>query len=392
MVLNLVYDDLKTKVFLEDIMFSYKYRDYKLFNIDEINTVDKFYYVISHLAPISVLVNQGEYIPLSVKEKMSSHPNLVVLFLNEHESDHDDAADILSLKLNSDGIPLNQVIISNNNSKISALCQKVGLMGIENHRIFTLYSRDFNFHIHNFKSEKEKLFTCHNRKAKPHRVSTLCYLKKFDILKDTDWSFVRGFEFRETKSIGGSIDSLFFKQILSDDEIENFKNEITYFRNIDIKKSEFEDEFDIDNPINGTINFDLSYKFNSYEHAYINLALETHYEWKNVIHITEKTLKPFYFLQIPVILSTPHHVRELRETYGFDMFDDLIDHSYDEIIDDKERFKKYIQEVIRLHSIKDDVIEFYKKNEDRIMYNRQVINNFYVGIDDYMFFKKLSEL
>jgi hypothetical protein len=47
------------------------------------------------------------------------------------------------------------------------------------------------------------------------------------------------------------------------------------------------------------------------------------------IFLTEKTFKCFAWHQLPIFVATSGHVKKVREL-GFDVFDDVIDHSYDE--------------------------------------------------------------
>ena len=60
----------------------------------------------------------------------------------------------------------------------------------------------------------------------------------------------------------------------------------------------------------------------------------------------------FNFLQLPLFVATKHHVKKMRELYGFDFFDDIINHSYDEEPDNGKRMKMIIDEIIRLDNIR----------------------------------------
>ena len=69
--------------------------------------------------------------------------------------------------------------------------------------------------------------------------------------------------------------------------------------------------------------------------AFANLVMESAYEprpwgqglW-NVPFMTEKTMKPFIWGQVPVFVAHQHSLKFLRD-WGFDLFEDIIDHSYD---------------------------------------------------------------
>ena len=68
----------------------------------------------------------------------------------------------------------------------------------------------------------------------------------------------------------------------------------------------------------------------------------------NEIFITEKSLKPFYYFQLPLWVAAAGTVAALR-TCGFDVFDDIIDHSYDSIEDNASRLIAVVNEVSRLN-------------------------------------------
>ena len=62
----------------------------------------------------------------------------------------------------------------------------------------------------------------------------------------------------------------------------------------------------------------------TFKNSYVNIVTETDFS-DDVIHITEKSLKPFYYYQLPIFVAPHNHLSELRKIYGFDMFDDIID-------------------------------------------------------------------
>jgi hypothetical protein len=110
---------------------------------------------------------------------------------------------------------------------------------------------------------------------------------------------------------------------------------------------------------------------------------------KNVIHITEKSIRPFYFYQIPLIVATTNHVQTLRERFNLDMFDDIIDHSYDSEQDDKKRIFILAKEIKRINENKESIIEFYQNNQERFEENKRKILQILADRKDYFYFKSL---
>lgn len=87
----------------------------------------------------------------------------------------------------------------------------------------------------------------------------------------------------------------------------------------------------------------------------------------DIVTFTEKTLKPFLATQIPLIYCTPNLNRELRKL-GFDLFDDIIDYSFEYEVDHYKRLKLMVLELDKL--IKMDLVDFRIKNFSRFYKNR----------------------
>jgi hypothetical protein len=79
-----------------------------------------------------------------------------------------------------------------------------------------------------------------------------------------------------------------------------------------------------------------------------NIVAETssqhdQWSWRGVF-ITEKTFKAFGLKQIPLWWAVPGLVAEVRNL-GFDMFDDLVDHTYDQIANEDERLTALVDQI-----------------------------------------------
>jgi len=95
-----------------------------------------------------------------------------------------------------------------------------------------------------------------------------------------------------------------------------------------------------------TIGIDLNILHPAYQHTYINLVTETMTR-ESTPMLSEKTFKPIIAGQLFVLISSPNAIQFLREI-GIDTFDDIIDHSYDKIVDTRQRVLAAIAEVDRL--------------------------------------------
>lgn len=101
--------------------------------------------------------------------------------------------------------------------------------------------------------------------------------------------------------------------------------------------------------------------------------------WKSIF-ITEKTFKCFKMLQIPIWFAVPGLVSEVRNL-GFDVFDDIIDHSYDSIQDETIRMNqvlKIVEDLDKQYRLK-DCIDLRNRLLDRMLNNRQLLNDLWAN-------------
>ena len=114
----------------------------------------------------------------------------------------------------------------------------------------------------------------------------------------------------------------------------------------------------------------------SFRKSVFNLVTESSYEnigdvfdtWSRVM-ITEKTTKAYRCYQLPIFLAPAGHV-QLQRKLGFDLFDDIIDHSYDFCDDPIKRIELVINECKKINQ---HDLNFWKnilnKNWDRLHQN-----------------------
>lgn len=113
-----------------------------------------------------------------------------------------------------------------------------------------------------------------------------------------------------------------------------------------------------------------------FTHAFVNFVLESSYErqlnslqW-NAPFVTEKSTKPFIWGQVPIFVGYYKHVENIRHL-GFDVFDDLIDHSYDLELDANKRIIMAVDQLEKICKMPLEHWENYKQeNMDRFVKNR----------------------
>ncbi len=106
--------------------------------------------------------------------------------------------------------------------------------------------------------------------------------------------------------------------------------------------------------------------------CYVDVVTETSFDTQ---FITEKSLKPFYLLQFPIIFGYSGIIQYFRDK-GFDMFDDIIDHSYDKLDSNQcsEKADAIVTELERLCDLDWKTIQ--TENKDRLKHNQNLLNKY----------------
>lgn len=90
---------------------------------------------------------------------------------------------------------------------------------------------------------------------------------------------------------------------------------------------------------------------NVFRNCLFNIIVETSSQsdpasW-NSVFLTEKTFKCFDLYQIPLWFAVPGTVDQVRQL-GFDLFDDIIDHTYDTVVNETDRRNLIISQIKNL--------------------------------------------
>ena len=373
--------------------------DVQRFHIHNFNNEQKenyFYCICPMDMCIDELCSHNLTIPSETIDIIKNNSNIYILICTEHEPIRKNDLDTLSNFCKQEGLE-NKVICMSNN----ALSDDVE--GIKcNYKInFLDYSSNYIFRqlvIGGIRKNKDgKLFMCRNRGGKEHRISLIYKLITKGYMEDVNYSFIPEYSWHYSNSLEDLQDA--YSLVLKKDEVEyNFAKikKIYETRKVD----DYEIDYNVIGDDNSFQNSHIQSKgiFRvpeipiSFHSSYINIVTESFYNGnENVIHVTEKTFRPFIYYQIPIIVATPNHIKYLRDVYGFDMFDDLVNHSYDSELDDRKRIKMIIDEIGRLRDKKEKVKSFYKNNIDRFKNNRNIFFEVSKNLKekDIQFFKKI---
>ena len=112
---------------------------------------------------------------------------------------------------------------------------------------------------------------------------------------------------------------------------------------------------------------------------------------EDTVQITEKSLKPFFYYQLPIFCATHHHVKSIKEKYDFDLFSDIINHDYDDEFDNIKRMKKLMLEIKRLNNNKEEIKKIYPSLKERMELNKIKLFNILKNNDDKNFIKNMCD-
>lgn len=317
-------------------------------------------------------------IPEKIIKLTNINKNFYILFLREHESDEESSFVEFNNKLKKIGVNTTKVIFITNNSKIYDIKEKNNLDCIVYKTFFINFSSTKVFRYCGsdyLKDKSSKLFISRNRGNRMHRSMLIFEIFKnkwHDFInyswlnKDSDTGNYSWFEYLYGKNDLDKYSSLL-------DKVNSHYKECDYENNknlIDKETKEFTNH-DTFPPL-----FFIPEVKEAFENTYFNLVTETLFDVDDRIHITEKSLRPFHFYQFPIIMASPGHIKKLKEMYNFDMFDDIIDHSYDSETDHKVRYHMIMKEIQKIIDNKDFYIDFYKNNKFRFSLNKEKLHKF----------------
>jgi len=206
-----------------------------------------------------------------------------------------------------------------------------------------------------------------NRNQRPHRAMLVSLLYKLGLqdlgliscmFKDkvdnlfeyTGWEsdkqglFEEGFKIFKQEQLS-IIDSYDIYDCGPNDNVSNFKNKLTPY----------------------------------YQNTFVEIITETSYA-ELCYNLTEKTLNSIYGCCFPILLCSKGSVSFLRNM-GMDMFDDVVDHSYDDILDPTDRIYRAITDNKEILVNIEHTKELWKTHKHRFINNidfaKTTLYNFY---------------
>ena len=195
-------------------------------------------------------------------------------------------------------------------------------------------------------------FTVLNRTHKWWRATIMADLQAHGVLANSYWSYGAVDTLQESR-----LDNPLEEDVLGiRSQVDNFVQHAPYFCD-DMSTDQHNDH----SVVSAT----------GFQDSYIHLAIETHFDadQSQGTFITEKTFKPIKHGQPFVIAGPAGSVQELRRL-GYQTFDSVIDHSYDKIKDNTQRWLTLRQEIVRLNCT--NLEPLFAQCVDQCIYNQKL--------------------
>jgi hypothetical protein len=114
-----------------------------------------------------------------------------------------------------------------------------------------------------------------------------------------------------------------------------------------------------------------------YRNSFIDIVTETSYESNNFF-LTEKTIRPIFHKK-PFIVVGPinFHKRYLNEFFRLELYDEIIDYSFDEETCLQCRINGIIDNIKTIISNKDKLQKVYDKLLPKMQHNKKILENIY---------------
>ena len=255
-------------------------------------------------------------VDLDVIEKVKKYDNLYLIIMNECEFEKKQGLERLTNIVRSLKIEQRKVWYIHNNEKL--LEHKIELeseINVHTTRSMSTalkYGQKVEF-IEN--KEPGSFFLCMNRSPRIHRYAILCLLKKYNILDDTNWSLVCGWDFNDRKYL--------FKDVFNFDDVLNLNDEISYFTSLDIKKGKYEIDY---SGLDNRNAQDLPNEPKTFENSYFKKITDQFIAPVTRVRLTKLPPKkdllfhvdydPSYAVRVVVPIYTNKHVKNLFRWNG----------------------------------------------------------------------------
>lgn len=201
-------------------------------------------------------------------------------------------------------------------------------------------------------NEKDSFFLLYNRNCtKTFRIQVMLWLLKTEIINSTKFSLL-------IKENDIDLNLLISKK----QELKDLWKYYSKFSDLPHTTLDWDYPNTIDEPLTSKQNY---FKTN------FSIVLESSFN-SDSLNLTEKSFKPYANCH-PFLIIGDVFVNTQLKNYGFTLYNDLIDYSFDKISDNDERLNQVLIELKRIYSLGEEhITEWYKNNIEKIKENQRV--------------------
>lgn len=213
-----------------------------------------------------------------------------------------------------------------------------------------------------------------NSNARLHKIITLCYLLSKDYYRNG------------LINIGNILDShLLFKDYYipqySFGDTQLFNQNLNYEHNISKMSTEFKSEFKkgyarFKSKDFNKLKIDVHTMNSVYETTGVEIITGSRFFEQNPL-INGKSNRSFYAQNFPIYINGVGMAKWMKELFGLDIFEDIIDHSYDEITDHFERLAAAIDRNAHILDGSTNIHELWHDNRKRFEDNCEKLDNIF---------------
>ena len=197
---------------------------------------------------------------------------------------------------------------------------------------------------------------CKNRLIRSHRLHLCRFIEQNGLSNDINYSCgMTLYHYSDKNEIFHKLDAMdrikdeHYKTVLLQTARTyqiDYDELVSWCQKIGTKKLDFESTVDLSLNQAGVMTKEL---FQAHLNCYFEIVSESSVLDDTLFH-SEKSFMPILFMNPFVLFGEFGSVNALREL-GYDMFDDIIDHTYDTIINERERANMLFSEIERLCDI-----------------------------------------
>lgn len=223
------------------------------------------------------------------------------------------------------------------------------------------------------KTDQGPHWICLNKTVRPHRILVESYLSGIELGLKSTVGMLKAFIPEDVTDLDSYLNHHGFNESIPKKFLDDIKrgwarlqNGLHYVTKTTDMNVNF--NYTLDNAANYS-----SYLNEYYKSTVVEISTESIFFTRSIF-ATKKILNSIYGLNFPIIISSPGIVNYLSN-HGFDVFDDIIAHSYDQEKNHTVRLFKAIDYNVDLLDDEKYARSIYKQHESRLLQNLMYAKN-----------------